>query len=104
MTSNDEAARQATVDWPPVRSGPLVAGGILIGIGALVALAGAAVAGTHVIAATRAWVKDLETPPDQLARLKWEQAKAAAAAGASTWQGHPNAQVRLVSRGSSGAN
>jgi hypothetical protein len=37
---------------PQVRSGPLVAGGILTGIGAVVALAGVAVAGTHVLAAT----------------------------------------------------
>jgi hypothetical protein len=104
MPSNDEADRQATVDWPQVRSGPLAVGGIMVGIGALVAMAGAAVAGTHLVAATRAWIKDLETPPDQLARLRWEQAKAAAAAGASTWRGHPNARVRLVSRGSSAAD
>jgi hypothetical protein len=104
MASNDEAARQAAADWPQLRSGPLMTGGILLGIGALVAIAGAAVAGTHVLAATRAWVKELETPPDQLARLKWEQAKAAASAGAATWQGHPNAQVRLVRRGSSASN
>jgi hypothetical protein len=44
--------------WPQVRSGPLVVGGILTGIGA-------------------------------------------AAAGAATWRGHPNAQVRLVRRASS---
>jgi hypothetical protein len=107
MASNNEAADQATgqatASWPQVRSGPLVTGGILIGIGALVALAGAAVAGTHVVAATRAWIEELETPPDQLARLKWEQAKAAVAAGASTWQGHPNAKIRLVTRNSSAA-
>jgi hypothetical protein len=100
MANDDETARGLTENWPQVRSGPLMAGGILIGIGALVALAGAAVAGTHVVAATRAWIEDLETPPDQLARLKWEQAKAAATAGASTWRGHPNAQVRLVRRAS----
>jgi hypothetical protein len=103
MASNGEAARQVTANWPQVRSGPLVAGGILVGIGALVALAGAAVAGTHVVAATRAWIEELETPPDQLARLKWEQAKAAAAAGASTWRKHPNASVRLVRRDSAAA-
>jgi hypothetical protein len=101
MTSNDETARRATADWPQVRSGPLVVGGILIGIGAVAAMAGAAVAGMHIVAATRAWVKELETPPDQLARLRWEQAKAAAAAGAATWRGHPNAGIRLVRRDSS---
>ena len=103
MASNNEAAGQAAANWPEVRSGPLVTGGILVGIGALVAIAGAAVAGTHVVAATRAWVKELEAPPDQLARLRWEQAKAAVAAGASTWQGHPNAKIRLVTRNSSAA-
>lgn len=101
MANNDGTAGQLTANRPEVRSGPLVAGGILIGIGAVVAMTGAAVAGTHVIAATRAWVKELEIPPGQLARLKWEQAKTAAAAGAATWQEHPNAKVRLVRRESS---
>jgi hypothetical protein len=78
-------------------------GGILIGIGALVALAGVAVAGTHVAMAAREWMKELETPPDQLARLRWEQAKSAAAAGAATWREHPNARVRLARRASSAA-
>ena len=102
--ANDETAGQLTANWPEVRSGPLVVGGILFGIGAAVAMAGVAVAGTHVVAATRAWINELETPPSQLAMLKWEQAKAAAAAGASTWQGHPNAKVRLVPRTSSASD
>lgn len=101
MAYDDETAGQQAANWPEVRSGPLMVGGILIGIGAVVALAGVAVAGTHVAAATRTWIKELETPPGQLARLKWEQAKTAAAAGAATWQGHPNAKVRLVRRASS---
>ena len=83
---------------PSWNSGPLITGGILIGIGAAVALAGLAVAGTHVVAATRAWIKELEIPPSELARLKWEQAKTAAATGASTWREHPNAKARLVRR------
>jgi len=101
MANDDEAVDQAVPNWPVVSSGPLMTGGILIGIGAVIALVGTAIAGTHVLAAVRSWSKDLETPPDQLARLKWEQAKAAATAGAATWQKHPNAQVRLVRRASS---
>jgi hypothetical protein len=104
MASNDEAARRPTAGWPQVRSGPLVVGGILIGIGAVAAMAGAAVAGTHLVAAARAWIKELETPPAQLARLRWEQAKTSAAAGASAWRGHPNARVRLVRRDSSASD
>jgi hypothetical protein len=103
MTNANETTRRPTADWPRVRSGPLVAGGVLAGIGAVAAIAGAAIVGTHVVAATRAWIKELETPPDQLARLRWEQAKAAAAAGASSWRGHPNATVRLVRRDSPAA-
>jgi hypothetical protein len=104
MTNDNETASRSAPNWPEVRSGPLVAGGILVGIGAVVALAGAAVAGTHLVAATRAWMKELETPPSELARLKWEQAKSAAASGATTWRDHPNAQVRLVHRASSASD
>jgi hypothetical protein len=93
-SSNSQPGRT----WPELESGPLITGGILIGIGAAVALAGLAVAGTHVVAATRAWIKELEIPPSELARLKWEQAKTAAATGASTWREHPNAKARLVRR------
>lgn len=103
MANDDAAAELPSANWPQVSSGPLKVGGILIGVGALVALAGLAVAGTHVASATRDWLKDLETPPDQMARLKWEQAKAAMTAGANSWQEHPNAQVRMLRRVSSDA-
>jgi len=102
MAYDDTTDSQPAGNWPQVRSGPLVAGGILIGIGAVVAMVGAAVAGAHLAAATRAWVKDLETPPGELARLKWEQAKHAATTGAGAWRNHPNAKVGLARRGSSG--
>jgi hypothetical protein len=95
---------QSAGSWPQVNSGPLITGGVLIGVGALVAFAGLAVAGTHLVAATRAWIKELETPPSELARLKWEQAKTAAASGANTWRDHPNAKVRLARRGAAPAD
>jgi hypothetical protein len=97
--ANTDTNSQSTNSWPELQSGPLVAGGVLIGIGAVVAMVGFAVAGAHVVAATRAWIKELETPPSELAKLKWEQAKTAAATGVSTWREHPNAKVRLVRRG-----
>jgi hypothetical protein len=97
MTDTTTSSQPAGT-WPELRSGPLIAGGILIGIGAAVALAGVAVVGSHVVSATRAWARDLEIPPGQLARLKWEQAKSAAASGASTWREHPHAQARLARR------
>jgi hypothetical protein len=94
---------QSSGAWPQLESGPLLTGGILVGIGAVVALAGLTVVGSHVVVATRAWIKELETPPSEIARLKWEQAKTAAVSGANTWRQHPNAKVRLVRRGSDGS-
>jgi hypothetical protein len=87
-------------NWPEVQAAPLIVGGSLIGIGAAIAAVGVAVAGAHLISATRQWVNELETPPGQLARLKWEQAKTAAASGASTWREHPSAQVSWARRAS----
>jgi hypothetical protein len=72
----------------------------MVGAGAIVALLGLAVAGSHVVSATRQWAKELEIPPGELAKLKWEQAKTATASGASAWRAHPNAQARLSRRGS----
>ena len=101
MAYDDEIDSQPNGNWPQVRSGPLLVGGILIGIGAVVAMAGLAVAGTHLVAATRAWMSELETPPGELARLKWEQAKTAVASGTATWRDHPNAKIGLARRASS---
>ena len=51
MAYDDVTDSAPAGNWPQVRSGPLVVGGILIGIGAVVAMAGLAVAGTHLAAA-----------------------------------------------------
>lgn len=85
-------------NWPPVDSGPLILGASLVGAGALLAVVGFAVAGAHLVSATRQWSRELETPPGQLARLKWEQARSAASAGADHWRSHPNAKVGLNKR------
>jgi hypothetical protein len=71
---------------PNVSAGPLVAGAVLIGAGAVLALAGLALSGSHLFSVTRKWVQELEVPPSELARVKWDQAKSAAAAGATAWQ------------------
>ncbi|HEY0716558.1 MAG TPA: hypothetical protein VGD68_02995 [Streptosporangiaceae bacterium] len=98
--SSTELNTSPNRNWPDVQAAPLIVGGSLIGIGAAIAAVGVAVAGAHLISATRQWVNELETPPGELARLKWEQAKTAAASGASTWREHPNAQAGLSRRAS----
>jgi hypothetical protein len=76
---------------PQVRSAPLLTGGALIAAGGVLALAGFVIGGAHLIAATRQWIRDMEIPPSELAKLKLAQAKAAAAAGADAWQHSPAA-------------
>ena len=98
--SSAELDSSQSRNWPSVQAGPLIIGGSLIGIGAAIAAVGLAVAGAHLVSATRQWVNELETPPSELARLKWEQAKTAAASGAATWRDHPNAQVGISRKAS----
>lgn len=74
---------------PQLRSGPLIAGGVLAGAGAMLVLAGLAVGSAHLFAATRAWVREMEVPPSERVRQQWARAKAAAVAGSSAWQNGP---------------
>jgi hypothetical protein len=73
-------------NWPQLRSGPLITGGVLAGAGAMLLLAGIAVGSSHVFAATRRWVGEWEVPPGELARQNWARARTAAAAGSAAWQ------------------
>ncbi len=74
---------------PQLRSGPLITGAALVGAGALLAMAGLVVGGSHVVRAIRRQVAGMDVPPSELARQKLTQAKAAAAAGVGAWQNGP---------------
>jgi hypothetical protein len=67
----------------------LVGGGLLVGIGGLLGFTGMVLVGSALLSATRQWVNQLEQPPSELARRKWQQAKAAASAGAEAWRNGP---------------
>ena len=82
MSSSTEQSNS----WPELRTGPMITSAALFGAGALIALAGLAVGGSHLFSATRRWIREMETPPSEQARIKWAQAKTAAAAGAAAWQ------------------
>jgi hypothetical protein len=77
---------QKSSTLPQLSSGPLIIGGVLVGAGAMLMMAGIAVGSSHVFSATRRWVREMEVPPSELARQKWLQAKAAAAAGTTAWR------------------
>jgi len=80
------SVNSAQSNLPTFRSGLLITGGSLVAAGALIALAGVAVGGLHVVSATRQWVREMEVPPSEVAKLKWAQARSAAAAGTAAWQ------------------
>lgn len=80
-----------------VRKGPLITGATLGAVGGVFILAGLAVGGAHLLMATRQWIQEMETPPSELARVKWAQAKTAAVAGASAWKDGAAASNAAVS-------
>ena len=82
---------------PQFEAAPLITSAVMVGAGTLIVLAGLAIGGGHLAAATRRWVREMEVPPSELARQKWAQAKAAYAAGASAWQDGSQASVASAS-------
>ncbi len=78
---------------PQVRSGPLIAGGVLAGAGVMLMLAGMAIGSAHLFSATRQWVSEMDVPPSERMRQQWARARAAAAAGGTAWQNGSAARV-----------
>ena len=77
----------------------LRAGAVLMGIGGVLALAGATVAGSALVSAFQQRVQQMEVPPTELARQHWSAVKHATSTGVGVWlneapgvQSQPNAQ------------
>ena len=65
---------------PQIRSGPLITGAVLVGAGTFLVLTGLAVGSSHLLSVTRQRVREMEVPPNELAKQKYAQARAAVAA------------------------
>jgi hypothetical protein len=70
----------------------VITGAALIGAGGLIALIGVIISGTAAASACRKWLRDLEVPPSEVVKQKWDQTKAATAAGTAAWQQHNGIQ------------
>ena len=70
---------------------PLITSAAMLGGGFVLVLVGLAVGGGYLAWATRKWVTEMEVPPSELAKIKWDQARAAVSAGAEAWQNGPRA-------------
>jgi hypothetical protein len=71
----------------------IAGGGVLIGIGGLLGFTGMLLVGSAIVTVARRWVDQLEQPPSELAKRKWQQARAATTAGAKAWRNSPPAKV-----------
>jgi hypothetical protein len=69
-----------------INTTPIVVGAALIGAGLLMGFTGILVGGTALASASRKWIRELDVPPSEVVKHKWNQTKAATTAGASAWQ------------------
>jgi hypothetical protein len=75
-------------DWSmnDVNRKTVLAAALLMAVGGLVGVAGLLVFSGAVVGACRRWYGRVDLAPNELAKLKWEQAKAAAGASAGAWR------------------
>jgi len=59
---------------------------ILIGGGGVLWVAGMAVGGAAIRRGLQQWLQQMETPPSELAKSKWQQLVTAKAAGTDAWK------------------
>ena len=71
----------------------IAGGGVLVGVGGLLGFTGMLLVSSAIISAARQRVNQLEQPPREIAKLKWQQARAATTAGANAWRNGPPAKV-----------
>lgn len=69
-----------------LNAGLLRKGVVLLCVGGVIWLAGAALSATALGKAASKWVSDLEESPSEMAQRRYHQAKAAAAAGSKAWR------------------
>jgi hypothetical protein len=74
-------------DKPVLNRSLLWSGAVLIGIGALLGLAGSAACGAAAVLGLQRHVKSSGMPPSELAMHHWRGAKTAAQSGANAWRG-----------------
>ncbi|MGB6454519.1 MAG: hypothetical protein WBH47_08520 [Streptosporangiaceae bacterium] len=81
--------RQQETTTLQLNSRLLMSGAVLAGLASVLGLAGVGLCAAALADVARQWANQQEVPPAELARQQLAKAKAATAAGASTWRRHP---------------
>lgn len=79
-----------------LNKGLLLASALLLGGSAVLGATGVLLSAASVISATRRWVQQLERPPVELARWRWQQIRAASTAAATAWQNQAESSHSFV--------
>ena len=66
--------------------GLLMTAAALLGVASVAGLAGIGVLSAALVTATRHWYRRVDLAPQQLASLKWQQARAAMGASTGAWR------------------
>lgn len=84
-------ATNGAVDGSPTvqpNKGALMAAAVLVGVGGLLGATGVLIGTASLLSAARQWIKQLDRPPSETAKLRWKQLKHASTAGAKAWREH----------------
>jgi hypothetical protein len=66
--------------------GLLLGAAVMLAVAGVAGLVGLGMISAAMVAATRNWYHRVDMSPQQIANLKWNQAKAAMGAGAGAWR------------------
>ncbi|WP_331772381.1 hypothetical protein OG948_53660 (plasmid) [Embleya sp. NBC_00888] len=81
MNNHHESQHRFGVDTRAV-----TVGSVLTASGSIIALTGLAITASALLGAVRKLIRDLDTPPGEMAAVKLRQAKHASRAGMAAWQ------------------
>jgi hypothetical protein len=84
--SKDMTERRTDPILQDVHRGLFIAAAAMLLAGSVIGLTGLGLGGAAVIASGRRWHRRVDLPANEIAKLKWEQARAAASAGAGAWR------------------
>jgi hypothetical protein len=77
-----------------VNTTQVMVGAVLLGAGCMLGIAGMIVGSGALISSCSRWLRELEVPPTQVVRHKWDQTRAATTAGAQAWHSANGIQAR----------